>query len=68
MHAISKSVLWLSHGSKSRSSVKLQAIIIDTNININDSIIASVTMKQLKWGDESALGNRSGRLFPLIWL
>lgn len=48
MHAISKSVLWLSHGSKSRSSVKLQAIIIDTNININDSIIASVTMKQLK--------------------
>ena len=49
MHAISKSVLWLSHGSKSRSSIKLQAIIIiDTNININDSIIASVTMKQLK--------------------
>lgn len=51
MHAISKSVLWLSHGSKSRSSVKLHSIIIDTNININDSIIASVTMKQLKWGD-----------------
>ena len=48
MHAISKSVLWLSHGSKSRSSVKLHSIIIDTNININDSIIASVTMKQLK--------------------
>ena len=48
MHAISKSVLWLSHGSKSRSSINLQAIIIDTNININDSIIGSVTMKQLK--------------------
>ena len=48
MHAISKSVLWLCHGSESRSSIKLLAIIIDTNININDSIIASVTMKQLK--------------------
>jgi len=37
------------NGSESRSSIKLQAIIIDTNININDNIIASVTMKQLKW-------------------
>ena len=41
-------MLFQNQSCGSVMAVKLHSIIIDTNININDSIIASVTMKQLK--------------------